>query len=411
MMSPLRQQAQSLIETAAPIEAVPKAVTGRIPLLAFAADAETETALQNRLSELSIAAPVIMRGGLQKAIRHLSTERSPDTLIVDISGVDLPVPELHKLAEVCEPRVTVIAIGDHNDVDLYRDVIQAGVSEYIVKPLTRQLLAQALAPRTAPTAAASIEQKLGKMIAFAGARGGVGTTTLATNLAWYLANRQKRRVGLLDLDLQTGDCALALNLKPTAGLREALLSPLRVDGVFLERAMPALGERLFVLSSEEPLGSEIRFTADAVEKVITVLRSLVHYVVVDVPRIPTPAYRRALDLADLRVIVADQTLRSVRDAVRLQALLGKGDSEHWNLLVINRSGEGGRQAISLKEMGNVAKLQPKSVIPYDPKLFARAVSKGQMAVARRGRMADAIAALALELTGRRPERPRWWRQG
>jgi pilus assembly protein CpaE len=410
-MTPPRQQAQSLIETASPIETAAKAPSARIPLLAFVADGETETALQNRLAELSLGGCVVMRGGLAKAIRYLSSERSPDTLIVDISGVDLPLPELHKLAEVCEPRVTVIAIGDHNDVDLYRDVIQAGVSEYIVKPVTRQLLAQALAPKTAPAASVAIEHKLGRMIAFVGARGGVGTTTLATNLAWYLANRQKRRVGLLDLDLQTGDCALALNVKPTPGLREALLSPLRVDAVFLERAMAVLGERLFVLSSEEPLGSEIRFAAEAVEKVIAVLRGLVHYVVVDVPRIPAPAYRRALDLADLRVIVADQTLHAVRDAVRLGALLGEGDAEHWNLLAINRSGEGGRRAVSLGEIGNVAKLQPKSVIPYEPKLFARAVSKGQLAAEGRGRMADAIAALGFELTGRRPERSRWWRRG
>ncbi len=410
-MSRTQQQAQSLIEAAAPIETAAKAPPPRLPLLAFVADAETEAALQSRLDELSVPAPIIMRGGIAKAIRYLSSERSPDTLIVDVSDVDLPVPQLHKLAEVCEPRVTVIAIGDHNDVDLYRDLIQAGVSEYIVKPVTRQLLGQALSAKAAPAAGVPIEQKLGRMIAFVGARGGVGTTTLATNLAWYLANRQKRRVGLLDLDLQTGDCALALNLKSTAALREALLSPLRVDGVFLERAMAAQGERLFVLSSEDPLGVEIAFTPDAVEKVVAVLRTLVHFVVVDVPRIQTPAYRRALDLADLRIIVADQTLHAVRDAVRLRSLLGEGDAEHWNLLVVNRSGEGGRRAISLGEFGNVAKLQPKAVIPYEPRLFARAVAKGQMAAEGRGPVADAIAALAFEVTGRRPERRGWWGLG
>jgi Flp pilus assembly CpaE family ATPase len=98
----------------------------------------------------------------------------------------------------------------------------------------------------------------------------------------------------------------------------------------------------------------------------------------------------------------------VRDAVRLRTLLGEGDAQHWNLLVINRIGEGGRKAITLREIGNVAKLQPKSLIPYEPKPFARAVAKGHMPVQGHGRIAEAIAALAFEITGRRPERRGLW---
>src|ERR1700747_242700 len=123
--------------TAQPIEAAPKLAAGRLPLMAFV-DAETERVLQE--SSASLGRCVIMRGGIAKAIEYLSEPRSPHLLIVDISGVDLPLSQIHILADVCEPGTNVVAIGDHNDVGLYRDLQDAGVSNYIVKPLTRDIL-------------------------------------------------------------------------------------------------------------------------------------------------------------------------------------------------------------------------------------------------------------------------------
>jgi pilus assembly protein CpaE len=374
----------------------------RASLMAFVADGETATALKGCLSQLSFRDAIIKPGGIAKAIRHLGTERSPENIIVDIGLTEMPVSQVHDLAQLCEPGVTVIAIGDRNDVGLYRDLMQAGVSEYVVKPITAQLLAKALSPRPTPAAGVPVSRKLGKMVAFVGARGGVGTTTLAINLAWYLADRQKRRVLLLDLDLQNGDCALALNVSPTPGLSDALANPLRIDSVFLDRAMAAHSERLFVLSAEEPLHADIHFLAEAVETLVGVLRTQFHYIIVDVPRLPGAPYRRSLDMADIRVIVADLTLRSVRDTVRLQTVLDGGDAAHRNLLVVNRNGEGGRYAMTLDEMAKVD-LRPKIVIPFRPKLSTAAV------LARHSRFTEAAAALATEISGHLPERTRWWR--
>jgi len=318
------------------------------------------------------------------------------------------VLEVPALAEVCEPGVTVIAIGNRNEIGLYRDLLQAGVTDYVVKPLTPQLVARALTAGIGARETGAIHRKLGTTVAFVGARGGVGTTTLAVNLAWHLANRQSRRVTLVDLDLQNGDCALTLDIKATPGLREALVNPARIDNTLLDRVMTPVGDRLFVLSSEESLRDVVGFTPEAVVTLVSALREQVHYVVLDVPRTPAPPYQRALDLADFRIIVADQTLRSVRDAVRLRGALGDGDATHRNLLVVNRYGEGGRRAVTLQEMRHVLDLVPKTVIPFQPALFAAATSSAQVAAARRGKFADAIAALALELSGRPQERRRWW---
>ena len=276
---------KSPLQTPGPIE---KAAS-RARLMAFVLDGESEALLSSCLAQLPVPPPMIRRGGLAGAIRYLGAERSPERIIVDISGAEMPASQLHDLAELCEPGVIVIAIGDKNDIALYRDLVRAGVSEYIVKPVTAQLLVKALIGAPASDEGSPISRKLGKVVAVVGSRGGVGATTLAIHLALHLANQQSRRVMLLDLDLHTGDCALALNLRPTPGLREALANPLRIDSVFLDRTMAIHGERLFVLSAEEPLRIDTEFTAEAVDKLVGVLRTQFHYIVADVPRIPGSA--------------------------------------------------------------------------------------------------------------------------
>jgi pilus assembly protein CpaE len=393
----------------APIEKTANRMpAGRVPLLAFVSDAATEKVLHECLTHLSLANDMIVRGGIAKAIENLASARSPNILIVDISGIDLPISQVDALADVCEPGVTVIAIGDRNEIGLYRDLLQSGVTDYIVKPLTSQLIARALNKRVGTREAGAIQKKLGTMTALIGARGGVGTTTITVNLAWHLANRQSRRVALVDLDLQNGDCALTLNINPTPGLREALVNPTRIDATLLERIMTPVGSRLFVLSSEESLRDNLEITAEGVDTLVGALRRQFHYVIVDVPRIPATPYRRALDIADFRIIVGDQTLRSVRDIVRLRGMVGEGESQQRNGFVVNRYGEGGRHAVTLREMHHVLELQPKAVIPFLPTVFATATNGTRVPASRRGKFTDAIAALALELSGRPPDRRRWW---
>jgi Flp pilus assembly CpaE family ATPase len=114
-------------------------------------------------------------------------------------------------------------------------------------------------------------------------------------------------------------------------------------------------------------------------------------------------------MADFCVLVADQTLRSVRDTVRLRTVLGESDGRRRNILVVNRHGEGGRHAVTLHEIQHVVEVKPKSVIPFQPTLFTTVAGASKIAAARRGKFTDAIAGLALELSGRPPERRRWWR--
>jgi pilus assembly protein CpaE len=383
-------------------ETVPRVAAGRLPLMAFV-DAETERVLQESSGMLGRCA--IMRGGIAKAIEYLSEQRSPQLLLVDISGVDLPLSKIQILADVCEPGTNVVALGDRNDVGLYRDLLEIGVSNYLVKPLTRELLGRVLSPKTAPSDATKAALKLGKIVAFVGARGGVGATTLAGNLAWHLANRQGRRVALVDLDLQHGDAALLFNAELTPGFRDALANPLRLDHILLDRTMTQVGERLFVLGSVEPLHENVQITPGAIDTLFASLRSQFHYIIVDAPRTPAPAYRRALEMADRRVIVVDQTMRSMRDGVRFANLF----EDDRNVFVVNRVGEF-RQALSLPDVQKVLQVKPSSLIPFLPKLVASAAQHAVAAASKRGKFADGIDKLALELSGRQQRRKWFWRR-
>jgi pilus assembly protein CpaE len=398
------------LRTATAIEPVLRIAAGRLPLMAFV-DAETERLLQE--SGILSGRNQIVRGGIAKAIEYLSEQRSPHLLLVDISGVDLPLSQIQILADVCEPGTTVVVIGDRNDVALFRDLQEAGVANYLVKPLTRELLTKALTPRTnsGDMGRSSATLRLGKMVSFIGARGGVGATTLAVNLAWYLANRQSRRVALVDLDLQIGDATLLFNISTTPGLRDALANPLRLDPLLLERIMSQHGERLFVLGGEEPLQDNVEFSPAAVDTLFSVLRSQFHYVIVDVPRIPLPGYRRALEIGDRRVIVVDQTMRSMRDAVRLKKMFGDPaaeQTEHRNIFIVNREGEAGNQGLSLKEVASVLQTKPTTTVPFLPRLVTPAAHHATIA-ARQRKIGNAVGELALEISGR-TRRRRWLRR-
>ena len=156
--------------------------------------------------------------------------------------------------------------------------------------------------------------------------------------------------------------------------------------------MTRVGERLSVLGSEEPLEANIQVTAAAIDTLFSALRTQFHYIIVDVPRIPAPAYRRALEMADRRIIVVDQTMRSMRDAVRVAELFDDASDER-NVFVVNRVGEAGATGLALKSVETVLQVRPARLIPFVPKLVIPAAS--------------AVNKLALELSGRRQSR-RWW---
>ena len=383
---------------------------GRERFTAFLSDTQREQAVQQCVTEMALSFSSVHGGGIQRANAHLEKSRSPMALMVDISGIEFPVNEVHHLAEVCEPGVSVVVVGDRNDVGLYRDLVRAGVSDYIVKPLTRSLVQSAIDTMlgSGSPGATPLSQKAGRVVTVLGARGGVGATTVASNLAWFLANKESRRVCLVDLDVHYGDCALTLDIKHDGGggLREALETPTRIDDLFLDRTMVRSGDRLFLLSSEEKIEKPFQLDSEALVPLFDVLRKQFHYVVVDVPRSNGPFLRQMLEISNTRVVVIDQTAHAIRDLLRVRPLIDAPHLGQRNLIVLNRWGEAGKRDIDLATLSNTIGLPVDATIGYYPKTVIAAANAGRPIASQKGPIATAIATIASELSGRHLTRKR-----
>lgn len=384
---------------------------GREIFSAFLVDATSESLVRQCVVEMGIPPTSVHRGDIGTAISHLEKGRSPKALLVDITGAEPALTRVQHLADVCEPGVSVVAVGDRNDVGLYRDLLGAGISDYIVKPLPLPLVHKAIGGVLGRTdiGTTPLSQKLGKVMAVVGTRGGVGATTIATNLAWGLANKKHRRVALVDLDLKFGACGLMLGVKSDSGLREALERPLRVDELFVQRAMIPCGDRLFLLACQEKAADLIKIDPVALPQLIALLRREFHYVVLDVPRENPLLLDQALDAASTRLFVVDQTTLAIRDMLELRQSHATATDDRRNLIILNRFGESRTGGLGAKEIASVLGAKADFVVPFDAKSVVFAANAGIPLLTRRGGAAKAIEQLAEDIGGQaHPVSRRWW---
>ncbi len=366
---------------------------------AYVEDDETRAVVEQVVRDLVIAHAAVTKGSIRTAIKALGQKRSPKTLIVDLCKSELPLSDINELAEVCEPGVTVIAIGDRNDVGLFRELLNSGVSDYLVKPLTPTLVQRALLASADGEARSRQTTRLGRLVATMGARGGVGATMLATSMAWTIAHRRRRRVALLDLDLQFGSVALSLDLEPTHGLRDALENASRIDSLYLERSMTQHSESLYVLSSEEELADDMPRDPQALGLLVNELRSRFHYVIVDLPRSLRSEAQLVLQEATHFVLVTDLSLAGMRDTLRLVQLALQGNAACQVTVVANRVGEYRQGEIAATEFEKAVGRKIDLVVPFDPKGVAAAMNIGKPVASQSKSVAEAIEHLIDTITG------------
>jgi len=154
--------------------------------IGFIEDPNTEAVVRQVFEQLRLPSNDVMKGGVKQGIAYLKEHRSPSFLVVDMSSSEMPLSDINALAEVCEPGVKVIALGERNDIGLFRDLIGLGVSDYLVKPLNQDLLQRSLTAAIEGQNSTRSKPRAGKVVTFYGARGGVGTTTLLCNLGYIL---------------------------------------------------------------------------------------------------------------------------------------------------------------------------------------------------------------------------------
>jgi pilus assembly protein CpaE len=375
--------------------------------VAYVRDQDSEMALLRSFTDLGIGDGHVVRGDISTATSELMRHGSPRFLVVDVSGRDDPMVEITRLAEVCDPMTEVIAIGDRNDIVLYRDMKAAGVAEYFFKPVISSVLTRVLGK----IATGTLEQRTmrtGKLIVVLGVRGGVGATTIATQTTWYLAEERQRRALLLDLDLQSGDAALQLDTKPNHALREALDHPDRVDDLFLDRGVTNVTPRLGLFAALEPLSDVIAPAEESVQQLLNILTRRYRFVVVDVPTTVALCLPKILQLATTILLVSDGSLMSAREVSRWRQRIGSNTPDRSTFHVLNRKGADG--ALPDSEFVRALAQPPDFSIAYDRNIAKTAIM-GAKALHESAAMRRGIGALARELAGAAADPPRsFWRR-
>ncbi len=378
------------------------ALIPRINFHAFCEGQGTAAVIQSVANDrrFSKAHVDVHMGGIHAATQVYHQQQTPDILLVETSkSRDEVMVELGNLAQVCEPTTKVIVIGKVNDVILYRDLIRSGVSEYMVSPINELGLIELIAGLFSDPDA----EPVGRVTAFVGAKGGVGSSTIAHNIGWYISKHFGIDTVIADLDMAFGTAGLNFNSNGGQGIAEALKEPDRIDAVLIDRLLTKCTDKLSLLLAPGTVEREVNIEKDSLETVLDVVRKNVPYVVVDVPNVWAPWSRHTLAQADDVVIVATPELASLRNTKNLIDHLKstrKNDGEP--ILVLNQVGVPKRPEVPVAEFAKAVGITPAIVIDHDAKLFGTANSNGQMVfeISAKASGTQNLVALAQKLTGR-----------
>lgn len=351
----------------------------------------------------------IRRGTIRNAIRMLETDTEISALVADISGIDDPFTELERLAAVCPPDVLVALIGESREITFYRELMEIGLTEYLPRPLTRDLVLAQLRPKLLGDMAPGLPaDRGGHVISICGAQGGAGATSIAINLALQLAETTKAKVALLDLHLQNGETAVMLGVRPGPGLRIALENPMRADTLFLERAAIEINERVCLISADEDLDAQLDITEAGVRHVLGLLRQRFNYIVVDIPVPFPPSIHPVITLSRHVLVLLEAEVTGLRNAHALRTAVTNIAGKDRVFTLLNRADRAGGlpRATIAKALG----AEPDMVIPDLGKGMTQAVNLGIPALKHVSKLRRHLAPIVREIAGVGAQRKGWFRR-
>jgi len=399
-------QAQAQAEAYAPSTPEDMAHIRPVPRIAIQAFCETPGVVQTieqastdrRMAKAHVKAQL---GGVMAAVDFYQTATTPNLIIVETrkSGGDL-LSELEQLAEVCDEGTNAVVVGHRNDVQMYRDLISRGVAEYLVAPVSMADVMDIVTtlfvnPDAAP---------LGTSYAFIGARGGVGSSTIAHNIAWAISSNFQSDVVLADFDLAFGTANIDFDQDPAQGVAEAVFSSDRIDDTFLDRLLAKCSDHLSLLAAPSTLDREYDFSASDFNQLIEVAQRSTPNVIMDLPHVWTGWTREVLANADKVIITATPDLASLRNSKNLVDTLNElRPNDEKPFLVLNQCNVPKRPEISADDFAEPLGIEPSIVIDFDPALFGLAANNGQMISETDSKHAVAASfdTMANILTGRR----------
>ncbi len=374
----------------------------RVSVQAFCETVETAAAIQaagedRRMAKAHLR---IQMGGLIAAVEAYQNAPTPNVIILesDNRGEDI-LSGLDQLAGVCDAATRVVVIGRMNDVGFYREMVRRGISDYLIAPVGALQVVRAVCGLfSAPDA-----KPVGRTIAVVGAKGGVGASTVAHNIAFSIARDLVLDSVVTDLDLAFGTAGLDFNQDPPQGIAEAVFSPDRIDNAFIDRLLSKCTDHLSLLAAPATLDHVYDFGADAFEAIFDSLRATVPCVVLDVPHQWTGWTKQTLVGADDILIVAAPDLANLRNTKNLYDFLKAArPNDQRPLYCLNQVGVPKRPEIKAGDFAKALDDEPVAVIPFEPQVFGAAANNGQMIaeIAPSHRTAETFRQMAQRMTGR-----------
>jgi pilus assembly protein CpaE len=401
MISYARQNLQEKAEAAPPPAEDHIAPAPRVSVQAFCESVETAAAVQaagedRRLGKAHIK---IQMGGAGAAIEAYRSAPTPNVIVLETDGRGDILGGLDQLATVCDPGTRVVVIGRINDVTLYRELVRRGVSDYVIAPVGPIDVVRSICNLFSAPEAKSV----GRIIAVVGAKGGVGASTVAHNVAFAIARDLAMDSVVADLDLAFGTAGLDYNQDPPQGIADAVFSPDRVDTAFIDRLLSKCTDHLSLLAAPATLDKVYDFGADAFDSIFDTLRTTMPCIVLDIPHQWSGWTKRALISADDILIVAAPDLANLRNTKNIFDLLkASRPNDRPPLYCLNQVGVPKRPEINVAEFAKAIESQPIASIPFDPQMFGSAANNGQMIaeISAGHRTTEMFLQIAQRLTGR-----------
>ncbi|MGA0597470.1 AAA family ATPase [Enterovirga sp. CN4-39] len=368
------------------------------------ADAITEATGDRRMQKAHLK---VQMGGAAAAVEAYRHNPTPNVIVLEFQGDRSGIlTSLDQLSTVCDAGTKVLLIGHVNDVILYRELMRRGVSEYLIAPIDVLDFIRAMSELFSTPGA----EPLGRTVAVAGAKGGVGASTIAHNIAWAVAKTLSTQTVIVDLDIAFGTAGLDFNQDPPQGVSEAVFAPDRLDANLVDRLLSKCSDNLSLLAAPAMLDRTTDLTETAVDGLIDILRGSVPTIVLDMPHTWTAWAKRLLVSSDEIVLVATPDLASLRNVKNLYDLFRAArPNDAKPRVILNQVGLPKRPEIAAADFAKAIGAELAAVIPFDAALFGTAANNGQMIaeVQPSGKCAEIFAGLAASITGRiEPKRSR-----
>jgi pilus assembly protein CpaE len=401
MISYARQNSEETPAATPPAAEDHIAPAPRVSVQAFCETVETAAAVQSAGEDrrLGKAHLKIQMGGVGAAIEAYRTAPTPNVIVLEADARTDMLGGLDQLATVCDPGTRVVVIGRVNDVTLYRELVRRGVSDYVIAPVGPLDVVRSICNLFSAPEAKSV----GRIIAVVGAKGGVGASTIAHNVAFAIARDLAMDSVVADLDLAFGTAGLDYNQDPPQGIADAVFSPDRVDTAFIDRLLSKCTDHLSLLAAPATLDKVYDFGADAFDAIFDTLRTTMPCIVLDIPHQWSGWTKRALVGADDILIVAAPDLANLRNTKNIFDLLkASRPNDRPPLYCLNQVGVPKRPEINVGEFAKAIESQPIASIAFDPQMFGSAANNGQMIaeISPGHRTTEMFLQIAQRLTGR-----------